>query len=185
MTYDTETSKIHNLLSNAEFFIKSNVDCNLLYNPYVSMLAAKRIKMIATIRMYLGSNFFTMKEMMIYALHNCIYDEKFLRKLTDWDYKHIRDVAEIYCEDHLRNDMATLKRINCTVNLKKAEDYLTINSIGEVIALQLTKEKIITPNFVVKYKDRINYKYPPSIETERLIRVIKALSIIINTDKLK
>lgn len=184
MKFDSETTKIHNLLSNIEKFL-SGSDVNLLYNPYISMMAQGRIKKIAVIRMYLGSNFFTMKQLVIYILHGCLFDEKFFKKITDWDFKHIADIANIYCEEQLKNDMLTIKKINCGVKLKSAMDYLTINNLGEAIALQLTKEKIITPNFVVKYKDSIKYKNPPTIETERMIRVIEALSIIINTDKLK
>lgn len=184
MKYDTETSKIHNLLSNIEKFL-SGADVNLLYNPYISMMAPARVKTIATIRMYIGSNFFTIKQLMIYVLNGCLFDDKFHKKIKDWDFKHVADIANVYCDEQLNSDMLTIKKINCAVKLKSAMDYLTINNLGETIALQLTKEKIITPNFVVKYKDRINYKNPPSLETERMIRVIEALSIITNTDKLK
>jgi len=175
--------KLYTLMVNLDEYILGK-DSNLYKNRYNIRVSEKLMKWLKNAITFYNNNYFTPKQLMLFVCNGLLFDDKFHFKFKDWDFKHISDIDKKFSPEQLKQDKKTIDGILNRHGID-LEYLMTINNVGEMIALELVLQKKISPIFVIRFKDRIVRKSKPSAETIRKLRIISALESVLKTELLK
>lgn len=176
--------KIHSLALNVQDYLNGKEE-NLFRNRYFPMIPEKKQQHYKNIIMFYDNGYFTTRQLMLYIVYYSIWDEKFFMKASSWDCKHIDEISKLFTPEQLKRDTELINGLIKKGYLTNIYDYVTLNNSGEMIALELMREKHISPIFVIRFKDRLVLKSEHSKEIARMLRIVSALESILKTELLK
>lgn len=174
--------KLQTLMLNIKDYMAGK-DNNLFKNRYNVRVGENRMRQLSNVITFYYNNYFTPKQMMLYVCYNLFFHDGFNMTLK-WDFKHVSDIDKVFSAEQLKQDKNLIETL-CEKYKVDLDYFLTINNSGEMIALELVRQKKISPIFVIRFKDRIVQNSKPSDDTERMLRIVSALESILKTELLK